>query len=60
MLGKGRTDKSGDFTKGAKLTEKQIRVYIGRFLNEGYSSGNLINKYVENIDGAPTYIASGP
>ncbi len=26
LLGKGRMDKSGDFTKGANLTEKQIKL----------------------------------
>ena len=33
LLGKGREDKSGDFTKGAELNEKQIEI-IGKKIND--------------------------
>ena len=44
LLGKGRKDKSGDFTKGAELEESQIKEII-KFLN----IKNLSNKNFEKI-----------
>ncbi len=35
LLGKGRKDESGDFTKGAQLDEEQINVMIGCLTAEG-------------------------
>ena len=44
LLGKGRKDKSGDFTKGAELEESQIKEII-KFLN----IKNLSDKNFERI-----------
>ena len=44
LLGKGRKDKSGDFTKGAELEESQIKEII-KFLN----IKNLSDKNFEKI-----------
>jgi len=44
LLGKGRKDKSGDFTKGAELEESQIKEII-KFLN----IANLSDKNFERI-----------
>ena len=44
LLGKGRKDKSGDFTKGAELEESQIKEIIN-FLN----IKNLSDKNFEKI-----------
>lgn len=68
LLGKGRQDESGDFTKGAELNEEQIRVLMNCLFyspNRDVEDGQLVlsNKRVlqfleANIDGNPT-LASG-
>ncbi len=39
LLGVGRKDESGDFTKGAGLAEEQVRVILGSFATQGGTSG---------------------
>ena len=43
LLGKGRKDKSGDFTKGAELEESQIKEII-KFLNIKNLSEKILRK----------------
>ena len=43
LLGKGRKDKSGDFTDGAKLDEKQIDKIIEFLKSKGLDKLKKIN-----------------
>src|SRR6056300_1057329 len=47
LLGKGRKDKSGDFTKGAELEESQIKEIItdNKSMNDGIKELELMEKY---------------
>ena len=49
ILGKGRKDKSGDFTKGAELNEKQIEL-IGKKINDKESKTEDILKIIKIFD----------
>ncbi|HKS84094.1 MAG TPA: histidine--tRNA ligase [Pseudolabrys sp.] len=40
LLGKGRKDESGDFTRGAELSDPQIAGLIAAITGEGYSAGD--------------------
>jgi histidyl-tRNA synthetase len=48
LLGDGRRDESGDFTKGANLSSEQIAVVMG-FLEAGGADPQLISAYKEFI-----------
>jgi histidyl-tRNA synthetase len=41
LLGKGRKDESGDFTKGANLAEEQIQRLLSSYLSTRFRSGSL-------------------
>ena len=49
ILGKGRKDKSGDFTKGAELNEKQIEL-IGKKIDDKKSKTEDILKIIKIFD----------
>ena len=49
ILGKGRKDKSGDFTKGAELNEKQIEL-IGKKIDDKESKTEDILKIIKIFD----------
>jgi histidyl-tRNA synthetase len=41
LLGKGRKDESGDFTKGANLTDEQIHRLLGSYLGTRFRFGSI-------------------
>ena len=51
LLGAGRKDESGDFTKGAGLSEEQERVLLASFVAQGAGSG-IASKTPQLADGS--------
>ncbi|MCV0429613.1 MAG: histidine--tRNA ligase family protein, partial [Roseibium sp.] len=52
LLGEGRKDESGDFTKGAALEQSEIDFLVSRFLNEPFVSGSPIDSRVAELSEA--------
>jgi histidyl-tRNA synthetase len=57
LLGKGRKDKSGDFTKGAELNETQIKQIINFLSIKDLSDSNF--EKIEKIAGENKTILDG-
>ncbi|MFN3497522.1 MAG: histidine--tRNA ligase, partial [Pannonibacter indicus] len=53
LLGSGRKDESGDFTKGAGLSDRQIEVILGAVFTD-----RIAVEYVSESDASPAELAS--